>query len=151
MENKIEQYQMIISFIKNSPNSKKVTIFSELVNLLKNNFEYMDWVGFYDKDENKEELFLSYYVGSEACEIIKLPNGVCGRCFVEQKTQLVRDVRDIPYHIACSSSTISEIVVPLFKNGKVVSVLDIDSDLENAFDETDQKYLEEICKMLEAY
>ena len=108
----------------------------------------MDWVGFYEKDEEKDELYLSIYVGSEACEIIPTFKGVCGKCFVEGKTQLVEDVHLLPYHIACSSSTNSEIVVPVFRNKNCVAVLDIDSDKKSTFDDIDQKYLEEIVGYL---
>lgn len=148
VESKAEIYERILSFIKNSQNSKKETLYAELVNLLFNYFSYMNWVGFYVKDEEKEELFLSYYVGNDACEIIPTNKGVCGKCFVEGKTQLVPDVHQLPYHIACSSTTNSEIVVPIFKENKCVSVLDIDSNIFNAFDEIDKKYLEEIVKHL---
>ena len=148
MESKIEIYERILYFFKHSHNSKKITLYSELVNILFNKFTYMDWVGFYEKDDVKEELYLSIYVGSEACEIIPTSKGVCGKCFVEGKTQLENDVTSLPYHIACSSTTKSEIVIPVFDGNKCVAVLDIDSDEPSAFDETDKKYLEEIVKYL---
>ena len=147
-ETKIEIYERILNFIKNSQNSKRVTLYSELVNLLYNNFPDMDWVGFYEKDEEKDELFLSIYVGSEACEIIPISKGVCGKCFREEQTQIVEDVHSLPYHIACSSSTNSEIVVPVFKNEKCIAVLDIDSNKLSIFDSIDQHYLEEIASYL---
>ena len=147
-EKKIETYKNILSFVKSSLGNRKVTLYSEIVNLLFNNFDHMDWVGFYEKDENKDELYLSIYVGNDACEIIKITKGVCGKCFVEGKTQLVPDVHKLPYHIACSSTTNSEIVVPIFIKDKCVAVLDIDSDEYNAFDDIDQKYLEELTKII---
>ena len=147
-ENKIDIYERILYFFKHSQNCKRITRYSELVNLLFNNFQYMDWVGFYEKDNNKDELYLSVYVGSEACEIIPTHKGVCGKCFIEEKTQLENDVTSLPYHIACSSTTKSEIVVPVFEKNKCVAVLDIDSDHTSAFDEIDKKYLEEIVKYL---
>ena len=147
-EKKIETYKTIISFVKNSLNNRKVTLYSEIVNLLSNSFSHMNWVGFYEKDENKDELYLSIYVGSEACEIIPINNGVCGKCYRERKTQLVRDVHELPYHIACSSSTNSEIVLPIFNKDNCVAVLDIDSDSLDAFDEIDRKYLEEIASLI---
>ena len=147
-ENGIDIYERILYFFKHSKNSKRITRYSELVNLLFNNFQYMDWVGFYEKDNDKDELYLSVYVGSEACEIIPTHNGVCGKCFTEEKTQLENDVTSLPYHIACSSTTKSEIVVPIFDGDKCVAVLDIDSDHASAFDEIDKKYLEEIVKYL---
>ena len=112
-KNKQETYELIIAFIKSSSHQKKVTIYSEVVNFLKWKFDYMDWVGFYDKDEGKDELYLSIYVGDDACEIIPITKGVCGKCYSENKTQIVDDVHSLPYHIACSSSTNSEIVVPI--------------------------------------
>lgn len=147
-EKKIETYSYILSFIKNSLGNRKVTLYSEIVNLLFNNFGYMNWVGFYEKDENKDELYLSIYVGSDACEIIPTTKGVCGKCFAEEKTQLVPNVHDLPYHIACSSSTNSEIVVPIFNNNRCIAVLDIDSDNFDAFDDVDKNYLEEIAKTI---
>ena len=147
-ENKAEIYERILYFFKHSQNSKRITLYSELVNLLFNNFPYMDWVGFYEKDNEKDELYLSSYVGSEACEIIPTHRGVCGKCFTEEKTQLENDVTSLPYHIACSSTTKSEIVIPVFSGNKCVAVLDIDSDNPFAFDEIDKKYLEEIVKYL---
>jgi len=148
MEKKIETYKYILDFVKNSLGNRKVTLYSEIVNLLFNNFDYMNWVGFYEKDENKDELYLSIYVGNDACEIIPITKGVCGKCFVEGKTQLVSDVHELPYHIACSSSTNSEIVVPIFKEDKCVAVLDIDSGNFAAFDDVDVYYLEEITKAI---
>lgn len=147
-EKKIETYSYILGFIKNSLGNRKVTLYSEIVNLLFNNFEYMNWVGFYEKDEDKDELYLSIYVGNDACEIIPVTKGVCGKCFMEQKTQLVPNVHNLPYHIACSSSTNSEIVVPIFGNNKCIAVLDIDSDNFDAFDDIDNRYLEEIAKTI---
>ena len=147
-ESKTEIYERILYFFKHSQNSKRITRYSELVNLLFNNFQYMDWVGFYEKDNEKDELYLSVYVGSEACEIIPVHKGVCGKCFAEEKTQLENDVASLPYHIACSSTTKSEIVVPVFDENKCVAVLDIDSDNSFAFDEIDKKYIEEIVKYL---
>ena len=147
-EKKIETYKCILGFAKNSLGNRKVTLYSEIVNLLFNSFNYMNWVGFYEKDENKDELYLSIYVGNDACEIIPITKGVCGKCFIEGKTQLVPDVHKLPYHIACSSSTYSEIVVPICKDNKCVAVLDIDSDDLNAFDDVDKQYLEELAEII---
>lgn len=147
-EKKTEIYKYILDFVNNSLGNRKVTLYSEIVNLLFNNFDYINWVGFYEKDENKDELFLSIYVGNDACEIIPITKGVCGKCFVEEETQLVPDVHKLPYHIACSSSTNSEIVVPIFKENKCIAVLDIDSDDLNAFDDIDKQYLEMLSKVI---
>lgn len=104
------------------------------------------WVGFYVAKGN--ELVLAPFQGTVACTRIPFNKGVCGAAYREQKTQLVPDVEAFPGHIACSSASRSEIVVPIFKDGKVVAVLDVDSTELNDFDTTDQQYLEELAKYL---
>lgn len=113
---------------------------------LKTTFDFL-WVGFYLVKEN--ELVLGPFQGPVACTRIAFGKGVCGTAWKEQKTIVVPDVDLFPGHIACSSLSKSEIVVPL-KNtaGAIVGVLDIDSDMLNSFDSTDQKYLEEILRLL---
>jgi len=101
------------------------------------------WVGFYlIKDD---ELVLAPFQGPIACTRIKYGKGVCGTAWMQGKTIIVPDVEQFPGHIACNSQSKSEIVVPLFSNGNVIGVLDIDSDRLNSFNETDQFYLEIIC------
>jgi len=101
------------------------------------------WVGFYViKDD---ELVLAPFQGPIACTRIKYGKGVCGTAWMQGKTIVVPDVEQFPGHIACNSQSKSEIVIPLFSNGNVIGVLDIDSDQLNSFDETDQFYLEKIC------
>ena len=105
------------------------------------------WVGFYWGKEN--ELVLAPFQGSIACTRIAFGKGVCGTAWKERKIQLVPDVEQFPGHIACSSATKSEIVVPIFnQNDEVMGVLDIDSDLYDVLDETDVFYLEKISKMI---
>ena len=105
------------------------------------------WVGFYWVKEN--ELVLAPFQGPIACTRIAFGKGVCGTAWKERKTQLVPDVEQFPGHIACSSATKSEIVVPIFnQNDEVMGVLDIDSDLYDVLDETDVFYLEKISKMI---
>ncbi len=104
------------------------------------------WVGFYIVKDG--ELKLGPFQGSVACMHIKHGRGVCGTAWAEACTQVVPDVELFPGHIACSSASRSEIVVPLFKDGEVCAVLDIDSTELNTFDEVDKKYLEEICTIL---
>ena len=95
------------------------------------------------------ELILGPFQGPVACMHIGFGKGVCGTAWKEQRTIIVPDVEQFPGHIACSSLSRSEIVVPLFSNtGEVVAVLDIDSKQLSAFDETDREYLEGICRML---
>ena len=104
------------------------------------------WVGFYlVKDD---ELVLGPFQGPIACTRIVYGRGVCGTAWKEQKTVIVPDVEAFPGHIACSSLSKSEIVVPLWFEGRVVGVLDVDSDRLNSFDETDARNLEEVCKMI---
>lgn len=105
------------------------------------------WVGFYLVKE-PEWLHLGPFQGSVACTRIKRGRGVCGTAWAEARTLVVPDVDAFPGHIACSSLSRSEIVVPLMKNGSVIGVLDIDSDHLNAFDEDDQAALEQLVRLL---
>ena len=105
------------------------------------------WTGFYRVKDG--ELILGPFQGSVACMHIGFGKGVCGTAWKEQRTVIVPDVEQFPGHIACSSLSRSEIVVPVFSNtGEIVAVLDIDSKELSTFDETDQEYLERICRML---
>jgi GAF domain-containing protein len=106
------------------------------------------WVGFYlVKDD---ELVLAPFQGQIACTRIKRGKGVCGTAWDTAKTIIVSDVEKFPGHIACNADSKSEIVVPLIYQGIVVGVLDVDSNRLNDFDETDKRYLERICQLLEA-
>ena len=105
------------------------------------------WTGFYRVKDG--ELVLGPFQGPVACMHIGYGKGVCGTAWKEQRTVIVPDVELFPGHIACSSISRSEIVVPVFsKNGEIVAVLDIDSKELSTFDETDREYLEGICRML---
>ena len=105
------------------------------------------WTGFYRVKD--EELVLGPFQGPVACMHIGYGKGVCGTAWKEKRTIIVPDVEQFPGHIACSSLSQSEIVVPIFsQNGEVTGVLDIDSKELATFDDTDQQYLERICKML---
>ncbi|ANQ50262.1 GAF domain-containing protein [Flammeovirga sp. MY04] len=104
------------------------------------------WIGFYLVKE--DELVLGPFQGPIACTRIKKGKGVCGSAWEEKRTFVVEDVEAFPGHIACSSASKSEIVVPLIKENKVLGVLDIDSDQLSTFDDTDKKYLEELCDYL---
>ena len=109
------------------------------------------WTGFYivraDKD-GKEQLVLGPFQGPIACTRIALGRGVCGTSWQRHETVVVPDVEKFPGHIACSSESRSEIVVPVFNGDKVSAVLDIDSRYLDTFDETDARYLEQIVKLL---
>ncbi len=106
------------------------------------------WIGFYIVKEN--QLVLSAFQGSIACTRIDFDKGVCGHCYTTRQTIIVRDVEEFPGHIACSSLSKSEIVLPIFdKSGEVEMVLDVDSDKLNDFSETDAKGLQMIVKIVE--
>ena len=104
------------------------------------------WTGFYRVEG--EELVLGPFQGPIACTRIHRGRGVCGTAWERSETQVVPDVELFPGHIACSSASKSEIVVPIFKGNEVVAVLDIDSEHLATFDETDRKWLERLVKML---
>lgn len=109
--------------------------------------EGLNWAGFYLMEEGR--LVLGPFQGKVACVEIEVGKGVCGTAVAEKKTQLVPDVHAFAGHIACDSASNSEIVVPLFKNGEVVGVLDIDSPHLARFDECDKVGLEDFAKIIE--
>lgn len=109
---------------------------------LKQTFGFF-WVGFYIV--KGDELVLGPFQGPIACTRIRIGRGVCGTAWKEVRTLIVPDVEQFPGHIACSSDSKSEIVVPMIRQGEVVGVLDIDSDALDSFDTVDARYLEEIC------
>ena len=109
------------------------------------------WVGFYLVKENagKQELVLGPFQGPIACTRIGLGKGVCGASWKEKQVIIVPDVDAFPGHIACSSTSKSEIVLPAFKNNDVALVLDVDSDKLNDFDATDEEYLSQVMRLIE--
>lgn len=109
---------------------------------LKQTFGFF-WAGFYIV--KGDELVLGPFQGPIACTRIRFGRGVCGTAWKEARTLIVPDVEQFPGHIACSSDSKSEIVVPILKQGEVIGVLDIDSDTPDSFDTVDARYLEEIC------
>ena len=109
--------------------------------------ENINWVGFYRMEAGK--LVLGPFQGKPACIEIPLGRGVCGTAAQKKRTVLVEDVHQFPGHIACDSASNSEIVVPIFKNGEIYGVLDIDSPYFARFTAEDQRGLEEIVKILE--
>lgn len=104
------------------------------------------WVGFYLAEDR--ELVLGPFQGPIACTRIAAGKGVCGAAYAQGHTILVPDVEQFPGHIACNAASRSEIVVPVIKDGAVLMVLDVDSDRPDAFDATDQKFLEELAGMI---
>ncbi|MDJ1469074.1 GAF domain-containing protein [Xanthocytophaga flava] len=119
---------------------------ANIAGALKQAFDFF-WVGFYLTKNN--QLVLGPFQGPIACTRIDFDKGVCGYCYRTQVTVLVPDVEQFPGHIACSSDSKSEIVVPIFKDGQVFSVLDVDSDQLNDFSEVDKEGLEQIMRLLE--
>jgi len=110
---------------------------------------YMDkinWVGFYIMRDG--ELVLGPFQGLPACIRIAVGKGVCGTAVATRETQVVEDVHKFPGHIACDSASNSEIVIPIYKNGEVYGVLDVDSPEFSRFGELENKYLTEICEAL---
>jgi len=147
---KAEQYAAAASHIKTllEGESDLIAAMSTIACELHNGLEHFDWTGFY-RVTSPGLLKVGPYQGGHGCLTIPFEKGVCGKCARERETQLITDVRAIPFHIACASSTQSEIVVPVFDSrGEVRSVLDVDSDLLAAFDEIDARNLEEICRWL---
>jgi GAF domain-containing protein len=111
-------------------------------------FGYLNWVGFY-RVVGRNTLKVGPYQGGHGCLEISFDRGVCGKCASEKKTQIVKDVEKLEFHIACSSETKAEIVLPVFDSQKnLIAVFDIDSVKTDAFDETDEKYLTEIIKLI---
>ena len=105
------------------------------------------WTGFYRVVG--EELVLSPFQGDLACSRIKNGRGVCGTAWKSQTTQVVHDEEQVPVHIACSSLSRSEIVVPVWRGGEIVAVLDIDSEHLATFDQVDKLWLEKIVKLFD--
>lgn len=118
---------------------------ANICSAVKGTFNFF-WVGFYLI--KGEELVLGPFQGSVACTRIAKGKGVCGTAWAKQKTIIVPDVNKFNGHIACSSLSQSEIVVPLIKNNCLIGVLDIDSDKLNDFDDTDAQYLEQLLMLV---
>lgn len=140
---KEEQYQSLIPQIAAllEGETDLVANLANTVAALKEQFGWF-WVGFYLVKDN--ELVLGPFQGPIACTRIRKGRGVCGSSWEQGKTLIVDDVEKFPGHIACSSLSRSEIVVPLWKDGAVAGVLDVDSEHLSHFDTTDQQYLEQI-------
>jgi L-methionine (R)-S-oxide reductase len=147
---KEDKYAEIIPQIKAllSGERNRIANLANVSAVLKSTFNFF-WVGFYLVE--KEELVLGPFQGSIACTRIKLGKGVCGKAWEQNETIIVPDVDLFEGHIACSSLSKSEIVIPLSKGSEVFAVLDIDSDQLNDFDEIDEKYLTELCQWLSEY
>ena len=112
---------------------------------LKEQFNFL-WVGFYLV--KNDELVLAPFQGPVACTRMKKGRGVCGKSWAENTILIVPDVEKFPGHIACSSSSKSEIVIPILKANEIIGVLDVDSAEYNSFDDTDAKYLQQIIELI---
>jgi L-methionine (R)-S-oxide reductase len=144
---KIEQYQSLLPQIEGLLYGENdlVANMANICAALKEQFKWF-WVGFYLVKGN--ELVLAPFQGPVACTRIAKGRGVCGAAWERAETLIVPDVDEFPGHIACSSLSRSEIVIPLFHNNEVVGVLDVDSEDLAKFDETDAEYLEKVIKLL---
>jgi L-methionine (R)-S-oxide reductase len=141
------QYESLLPQIQGllSGETNLIANLGNIVAALKEQFNWL-WVGFYWIQE--DELVLGPFQGPVACTRIKKGRGVCGTSWEKEATIIVDDVEKFPGHIACSSSSKSEIVLPVFKEGKIVGVLDVDSSELADFDTVDQVYLEKILAMI---
>lgn len=151
---KEEVYQSLIPQIKALLEGEPDLI-ANLANVsaaLKEQFGWL-WVGFYlvrpSGSAQEDELVLGPFQGPVACTRIKKGRGVCGTSWQKAETLIVDDVEKFPGHIACSSLSRSEIVVPIIRNNEVIGVLDVDSEALAQFDETDKKYLEHIIDVID--
>ncbi|WP_436488112.1 GAF domain-containing protein [Chitinophaga sp. ARDCPP14] len=145
--NKAEQYTSLLPQIKGLLDGETdlVANMANVAAALKEQFGWL-WVGFYLVKE--DELVLGPFQGPVACTRIRKNRGVCGSSWAQAQTLIVPDVEAFPGHIACSSLSKSEIVVPLIRNGEVTAILDADSEHLSHFDVTDQQYLEEIVALI---
>ncbi len=144
---KEQQYQSLLPQIK-ALISGETDLIANMANItaaLKEQFNWL-WVGFYIVKNG--ELVLGPFQGPIACTRIQKGKGVCGSSWAQAKTLIVPDVEKFAGHIFCSSLSVSEIVVPVIRNDKVLAVLDVDSNTLSTFDETDQQFLKEITQWL---
>lgn len=136
----LSQFELLISNEK-----EEISVLANAAAALREAFDFF-WVGFYLVRE--DQLVLGPFQGSVACYRIRKGKGVCGTAWAEAQTLIVADVDQFPGHIACSSLSRSEIVIPILAEHEVKGVLDIDSDQLNSFDETDRRYLEKVTAVL---
>ena len=146
---KQEDYKLLLSQVKAmvKDESDAVANMANVAALIQEAFHFW-WTGFYRVIG--EQLVLGPFQGPVACTRIGFGKGVCGTSWKEKKTIVVEDVEQFPSHIACSSESKSEIVVPLFKGEDVIGVLDIDSEKLATFDAVDKEWLEQIAEVVSA-
>ena len=145
--NKVDKYQDLYKQIEAivSDESDMIANMANTAALIHESFGFW-WTGFYIVKD--EQLVLGPFQGPVACTRIPYGKGVCGTAWKRKESIVVPDVEEFPGHIACSSLSRSEIVVPIFKEGEVYAVLDIDSKELSTFDETDREHLERIVRLL---
>ncbi|WP_196892326.1 GAF domain-containing protein [Aureivirga marina] len=123
-----------------------------ITDTLEKELDYYDWVGFYFKNGDKEELKLAQYTGEETDHtIIPFGKGICGQVAVSNENFVVDDVHAQDNYIACSIHVKSEIVIPIFKDGENIGQIDIDSNTASAFSEKDERLLEHVCKLVSEF
>jgi GAF domain-containing protein len=145
---KQDRYQMLLPQLESlvAGESDLIANLSNIAAALKETMNFL-WIGFYFA--KREQLVLGPFQGPVACTRIDYGKGVCGTAWKNKETIVVRNVDEFPGHIACSSASRSEIVLPAFKNGEVVLVLDVDSDKYGYFDDTDRNALEKVIKLIQ--
>ena len=147
--NKTEKYAEVLRMIQSvvEGESDMVANMANMAALLHEAFGFW-WTGFYRVDLEYDQLVLGPFQGPVACTRINFGKGVCGTAWERAETVIVPDVHQFPGHIACSSASNSEIVIPVFQGNKVIAVLDIDSTEFNTFDQTDKEWLEKIVSLI---
>ena len=151
--NKQEQYEQFLPELALliQDEHDEISVLANVAAALKETFHFF-WVGFYlvrEQEGSAPQLYLGPFQGPTACYRIGFGRGVCGSAWKQRQTLVVPDVEEFPGHIACSSLSRSEIVVPIFnKASEVVGVLDIDSTELATFDDIDRQYLEQLCQLL---
>ena len=146
--NKIKRYELLYEQVKALINKENDDIanMANVAAVIHEAFNFW-WTGFYRVID--KELVLGPFQGPVACTRITYGRGVCGTAWKEEETIIVEDVHQFPGHIACSSASKSEIVVPIFKDNQVVAVLDIDSEKLATFDNVDKEWLEKIVNLIQ--
>ena len=145
MAEKEQKYEELVAQAKalSEAENDEIALMANVAAIIHGTFHFW-WTGFYRVVG--EELVLGPFHGPLACTRIKFGRGVCGTAWKERRSVVVPDVEEFPGHIACSSASRSEIVVPMFRNGEVFAVLDVDSEKLSTFDETDRVFLEKIVQ-----
>lgn len=145
---KNEKYEYLLKYAKSCFEDERnfIANISNCSAIINENLENLNWAGFYLFDS--KDLVLGPFQGKPACIRIPLGKGVCGIAASTRQTLVVQNVHEFPGHISCDAASNSEIVVPMYKNDKLIGVLDLDSFEYNNFDEIDAKYLEELVELI---